>query len=58
MTSGGIADNVVQDTFQETATQYASKLIEKGAEALRGAARDLHSLGGAAAERAAPVGRQ
>lgn len=35
MASDGSANNLMQDAFQETAVQYATKLLDKGAEALR-----------------------
>jgi hypothetical protein len=46
-------DSIAEDTFQETVTQYASKLLGRGAKALRGVASDARALAGAAADRAA-----
>lgn len=52
MASENNAGKIADDTFQETVTQYSSRLLDKGAEALRGAARDARALADAAADRA------
>lgn len=53
MTSESNVDNVAQDSFQETVAVYASKLLERGAEALRGVAKGARALASAADDRAA-----
>jgi hypothetical protein len=35
MATGQNAENVKSDAFQEAVTQYAAKLLDRGAEALR-----------------------
>lgn len=52
MTTEINSSNLMQDTLQETVTQYAAKLLDKGAAALRAAATDARSLAQSAADRA------
>lgn len=52
MTLPNQVDAAKQDLLQETATQYASKLLDKGAEALRGLSSDVRALAGDASDRA------
>jgi hypothetical protein len=52
MTSKNIGSDAQNDLVQETVTQYTSKLLDRGAEALRKLATDVRALAGAAADRA------